>query len=324
MKRPKIQAARKKGEISNLDRIKIWALDHLHALVFSLGQLYRHFVTSLLTICVIGITLALPTGFYIVLENAQIISSQWDDTFQITAFLDMGIDDARAKNFEQTLSERTDIVSTRYIDKETALNEYRASSGFAAAIDALDENPLPALILIKPDMSRFGSDQETQHLIETLEAYPEVEQAIYDQQWVKRLSAGIQIIQRTIWVLSGFLALAILLIIGNTIRMGIYNRRSEIEITKLFGATDAFIHRPFLYSGFWYGFLGALVAWLITYISVSLLKSPINQLAGLYASTYQLKGLGLDEFLFLVFSGILLGLLGSWIAVHRHLVQIEP
>lgn len=324
MNRLRTQAARKKGEISNLERIQAWLLDHLHAFVFSLGQLYRHFITSLLTICVIGITLALPSGFYIVLENAQIVSSRWDDTFQITVFLDKHIDDAGAKKFEQTLSERTDIIATRYIDKESALNEYRASSGFAAAIDALDENPLPALILIKPDVSTFATDQDTQRMIETIKDYPEVEQAIYDQQWIKRLSAGIQIIQRTIWVLTGFLVLAILLIIGNTIRMGIYNRRSEIEITKLFGATDAFIHRPFLYSGFWYGFLGALIAWLITYISVNLLKSPINQLASLYASTYQLKGLGLDESLFLILSGILLGLLGSWIAVHRHLVQIEP
>ncbi len=302
--------------------LNIWIQQHLQAFFFSLGQLYRYPFSSLLTAAVIGIALALPTGFYLGLENARLVSSGWDDTVHITAFLKPGVDDHQAATLVERLSEDTAIQEVLYITRDRALEEYRRSSGYAEAIDALDENPLPALLLIQPQLSNLTEAQNDQ-LIQMLQALPEVETAQYDQQWVKRLNAIIMIIQRLVMVLAVFLALAVMLIIGNTIRMSIYNRREEIEIIKLFGATDAFIHRPFLYSGFWYGMSGGLIAWALISLSLMLLKHPVSELASLYASTHQLIGLSGQNTLILLACGIALGLMGSWISVKRHLTAMD-
>ena len=323
MKHQASKAITKKSGIIRTGLLQTWALQHLQAFVYSLGQYYRHLLSSVLTTSVIGISLALPAGFHIILENARLISSNWDDTFQITVFLDMEIDNRRGEELAKVILRHENIVSTQFIDRDSALAEYKTHSGFADAIDALDENPLPSIILIKPSLTLLENSDET-GLIRELEAYPEIDKAVYDQQWAKRLNAIIQIIQRSIIILALFIAIAVLLITGNTIRMAIYNRRSEIEIIKLFGATDAFIHRPFLYSGFWYGLLGGIMAWMLVFISLNLIEKPVNNLARLYASSYQLSGLDLKDATILISSGIVLGLLGSWIAVHRHITDIEP
>lgn len=303
--------------------LKTWALQNLQACISSLGLFCRQPISSFLTASVIGIALALPTGFYLSLENARLVSSGWDNSVQITAFLNLEVDNATAASLAEQLSEYDNIKSVQFITRELALEEYRRSSGYAEAIDALDENPLPSLLIIQPQLAALADEQD-EKLIATLNEIPEIEIAQYDQQWVKRLNTIIVIIQRAIYILAVFLALAVLLIIGNTIRMAIYNRRSEIEVIKLFGATDAFVHRPFLYSGFWYGLSGGLIAWCLISLSLLLLKQPISDLAQLYASSYQLVGLSGKDITILLGTGVLLGLAGSWISVQRHLKAVEP
>jgi cell division transport system permease protein len=161
-------------------------------------------------------------------------------------------------------------------------------------------------------------------LIKELEAMPEVDNAQYDSQWIKRLVYLLDIVNRLIIILSTLLAIGVLLIVGNTIRLSIYNRRAEIEITKLFGGTDSFIQRPFLYSGLWYGAFGGIIAWVLITVSMQMLRGPVKQLANLYASDFQLIGLGFLNSLLLVGIGIALGLFGSWISVKRHLKAIDP
>ncbi|OQX46977.1 MAG: cell division protein, partial [Candidatus Sedimenticola endophacoides] len=161
-------------------------------------------------------------------------------------------------------------------------------------------------------------------LLDELQALDDVEFAQIDLQWVRRFHGITEIAQRTVLILGGLLGLAVLLVVGNTIRLEIENRRAEIEITKLIGGTNAFIRRPFLYSGLWYGLLGGLIAWLLVSLSLFLLESPVSQLAGLYESQFGLSGMGPGAFLLLLAGSALLGLLGSWIAVGRHLSAIEP
>jgi cell division transport system permease protein len=143
-------------------------------------------------------------------------------------------------------------------------------------------------------------------------------------QWVKRLYGLMEIGQRGVWVLSTLLALAVLLVVGNTIRLAIQNRRDEIVITKLIGGTDAFIRRPFLYTGFWYGLLGGAVAFALVQMSLWVLAAPVDNLAGLYNSSFRLGGMNWLTTGVLLGAGLLLGLLGSWLAVGRHLRAIEP
>jgi cell division transport system permease protein len=238
-------------------------------------------------------------------------------------FLQTDVDESHAAEFANILSSDSNIRETVLIKRDDALAEYQKLSGFSEALNTLDENPLPNVVLVKPSLDSTD-EAETEALIKQLEAMPEVDSAQYDSRWLKRLLYLLDIVNRLIVILSTLLAIAVLLIIGNTIRLSIHNRRSEIEITKLFGGTDSFIQRPFLYSGLWYGVFGGIIAWLLITISMQMLHGPVKQLANLYASNFQLIGLGFGKSVILLASGIALGLFGSWIAVKRHLRAIEP
>ena len=304
-------------------RFELWLLQHLQAFIYSLGQFSKYPLSNILTSAVIGISLALPTSFYLLLDNVRFVSSSWDGSVQVTLFLQTEIDDEQALSFAKQLKENNAINETVLINRADALAEYQQLSGFSEALDALDENPLPNVILVKPLIDDMN-EADTESLIKELEAMPEVDSAQYDSQWIKRLLSLLDIINRVIIILSTLLAIGVLLIIGNTIRLSIYNRRAEIEITKLFGGTDSFIQRPFLYSGLWYGAFGGIIAWLLISISMQLLRGPVKQLANLYASDYELIGLGFLNSLALIGIGIILGLFGSWISVKRHLRDIDP
>lgn len=304
-------------------RLNSWLLQHVHCLLFSLGQFCRNPLASLLTAAVIGIALALPAGFYVALDNARRVTAGWEGAVQITAFLKMEVSDARARELATELERNEHVGQLAFMSRDEALAEFRASSGFGEALDALADNPLPALLLLTP---RASGDPERSaiKLLAYLRALPEVEAAQYDQQWLKRLNAIIHIIQRGVIIMAVFLGLAVLIIVGNTIRMLFYHRRAEIEIAKLFGATDSFIRRPFLYSGFWYGLSGGLLAWLVVIVALRFLENPAGRLAELYTGAFALAGLKPDEILVLVGAGILLGLIGSWVSVSHHLKATEP
>ena len=304
-------------------RFDTWLLQHAQAFISSLGQYIKSPISSILTTTVIGISLALPANFYLLLDNIRYVSSSWDDSVQITVFLQTDIDESRAAEFASILVNNNNISETHLIKRADALVEYQKLSGFADALNSLDENPLPNVVLITPNYENID-EARTEKLIKELEAMPETDSVQYDRRWLKRLLYLLDIVNRLIVVLSTFLAIAVLLIVGNTIRLLIDNRRSEIEITKLFGGTDRFIQRPFLYSGFWYGVSSSIIAWLLVIISVQMLGGPVNKLARLYNSDFQLIGLSLGNSLILLASGIVLGLFGSWIAVKRHLRAIEP
>jgi len=305
------------------DLFKAWLTSHAQSFVYSLGQYYRNLLSSILTTAVIGISLALPGGFYLLLENAQQVTAGWGGSIQITAFLKPDLDDAVAKTLVTRLKENPNIEAAKFINRDQALAEYKELSGFSEVIDLLDENPLPSIIIIYPkiDMLTEGRDRQ---ILEYLYNQPEVEVAQYDQQWVKRLYGIIEIIKRFVIIFSAFIGFGVLLIVGNTIRMAIYHHRKEIEISKLFGATNHFIQRPFLYTGFWYGLSGGLASWLLLTLTLQFLKQPVNRLAELYASKFNLANLTPTEILIMLTCGIFLGVFGSWISVQRHLRAIEP
>lgn len=327
MKIKKNKVHKPRRGVGRLDIIKhlltSWCLHHVQSFFYSLGQFCRSPIASLLTLAVLGISLALPAGFYVLLENAQRLTSGWAGSVQITAFLKMDVTEERAQALASQLGQNPDITRVQYISRDQALAEFRQQSGFGEALDALTDNPLPALLLVSP---RPGAnpEQAAGKTLDQLKALPEVETAQFDQQWVKRLNAMIRIVERVVMIMAVFLGLAVLLIIGNTIRMLIYHRRAEIEIAKLFGATDGFIRRPFLYSGFWYGLCGGLFALFLITGALKLLENPATHLAELYGGNFNLTGLTPAEALILIGAGIFLGLTGSWISVSHHLRAIEP
>jgi cell division transport system permease protein len=309
--------------MSPLGFVQNYLARHAQVALSSLGRLYRTPLASLMTAAVIGIALALPSGLYLLTGNLQRLTAQWDGSANISLFLHDRVTLTQANRLTDTLRAWREVDSVQLITPEQALAEFQQLSGFGDVLDALQDNPLPAVIAIKPAASHADA-AAAGLLMQKLRGLKEVDIAQLDLQWVKRFDAIVQIVRRSIWVMATLLGLAVLLIVGNTIRLEIQNRHAEIEITKLIGATDSFIRRPFLYSGFWYGAGGALLAVLLVQLAFLQLYSPVRQLAGLYQSGFSLQTLSFSETLALLAAGAILGLLGAALAVGRHLSAIEP
>ena len=296
---------------------------HFQALFLSLGRVSRNPLSSLMTIAVIGIALALPAGLHVALKNVQSVSAGWEEAVQISLFLNQGVEVAEATRVVEKISAMPSIEEVIHVTPQQALGEFRQYSGFGEAIEVLEENPLPNVLLVRPT-KEASEPLMVEPLLHELRNLPSVEMAQLDMEWLKRLYAIMAIGERGVLVLAVLLALAVLLIVGNTIRLAIQNRRDEIEVQKLIGATDAFIQRPFLYSGLWHGLLGAVMAWLLVTLSLWLLRGPVQQLSLLYNSNFSLGSLEAVGILVVLVVGGLLGLLGAWLAVGRHLRDIEP
>lgn len=303
--------------------IKSYFARHLQTFFYTLGQMWRNPVAALMTAAVIGIALALPAGMHVVLKNVQQVLSGWDGATQISLFLTEKTTESQAQKLAANLRGRPTIASVDYISREQAMNEFKRLSGFGEALEALDSNPLPSVLVVRPTLNS-NSAEEVGILVAELRSFAEVDLAQLDMEWVKRLFALMEIGKRGIWVLGALLALGVLLVVGNTIRLAILNRRDEIVIIKLVGGTDAFVRRPFLYTGFWYGVFGGIVALLLVQTSLWILSEPVRNLAALYNSSFSLDSIDFLTTLSLFSFGTGLGLIGSWIAVGRHLRDIEP
>jgi len=299
-----------------------WLQEHLRVLLFSLGKLARAPLAALLTALVIAIALALPAGLFVGVRNLSAIGYSWQEALQISLFLKDSVSAERGIALTRELAAEPGIARTDYISREQSLAEFRELSGFGQALELLGDNPLPAVIAVTPES---GQDKAAvQGLVERLGARPEVDLAKLDQQWLERLYALLAIAERAVGIVALLLGLAVMVIIGNTIRLDIEARREEIEVMKLIGAPASFVRRPFLYSGFWFGLGGGLLAWLLVTLGTAALAGPSSQLAALYGSDYSLAGLGLRDGLALIAAGIVLGWAGAFVTVTRRLAQIEP
>ncbi len=316
-------ARRTGGRGGGARRPLVYLQRHAQVFIGTLGTLSRTPLTSLMTALVIGIALALPAGLYVLLHNAERLSGGWQGSARISLYLKDTVDDAGARALAARVGAMPGVRAVRYISPAQGLREFRAASGFGAALDALQSNPLPPVLVVRPAL-RGADPQAVQALLKRLRALPEVAMAQLDLAWVRRLYAIMALAQRGVGIVAALLALAVLLVVGNTIRLDIQNRREQIEVTKLVGGTDAFIRRPFLYGGIWYGLAGGGIAWLLIEVALWLLQGPVRRLSLLYHSDFALAALGPAASLALIGGGAALGLLGSWLAVGRHLAQIEP
>ena len=303
--------------------VKAYFIHHARTLIASLGVLSRNPLSSLMTIAVIAIALALPTAMYASLNNISNVSVGWDNSAQISVFLKKKVSAKQARALAKKIGRYKNVKKVKFIHKDKALKEFQKSSGFGDAINSLGKNPLPHVLAVQPHVDKQRPDKITK-LIKELKKFKQVDIAQLDLQWVKRLYSMLEIAHKGIWVISLLLGIAVLLVVGNTIRLDIQNRRAEIEVTKLIGATNAFIRRPFLYTGLGYGISGGIFAWILTSLSIGILENSVDKLALLYNSDFQLSGLTFSEGFMLILFSSLLGLSGSWLAVSRHLHEIEP
>jgi cell division transport system permease protein len=301
-----------------------YLIHHLRAFFASLGRLLRTPFASLMTAVVIGVALALPSGFHALMLSVQSLASGWEgEVAQVSLFLKPQIKDDAARNLAWRLRSMDDVASVRYISPQQAVEEFQRSSGLSDALAYLDENPLPAVLVVKP-AAGFAQPEAVHDLVQRLQSMPEVESTQLDWAWLKRLNALVALADRAMTLVGAVLAVAVLFIVGNTIRLAIENHREEIIITKLVGATDAFIRRPFIYGGVWFGLAGGLIALFIVDGVLWGMRGPVARLAAMYESDFQLGMMGSAEIGTLLLVGAFLGWLGAWLAVGRHLRHIEP
>lgn len=296
--------------------------DHVRAISTTLGALARRPVGTLLTAFVIGITLALPAGLHTLVANLGQASAGLQGSLHASLFLSDEVSEERGRELTREIARKPGISAAQYISKAQAMQEFRAYSGFGEALDLLPDNPLPATIVVTPDAKRGQAG--TTVLLKELASMPEVSQAKLDEKWLQRLYAIVALVQRAVLLIAGALALAVLIVVGNTIRLDIENRRDEIEVMKLIGAANSYIRRPFLYTGLWYGLAGGVLACALVEAGVFALVEPARQLAGLYDTQASLHGLSFDAGLAVFGAGVGLGWLGAFWAVSRHLRHIEP
>jgi cell division transport system permease protein len=301
-----------------------WLERHLQTLVASLGRLARAPFGTALTIGVIGIALALPACLELVVVNARALSGGWANALDLTVYLKPHLPDHDAAQLVERIGARGEVASAHLVTAAEGLAEFRRWSGLGAALDVLTDNPLPAAIVVRPRVTEGGDPAAIGVLADALRTLPGVDQVQLDTDWVRRFTAILDALRRAVAVVALLLGLAVLLIVGNTIRLDIDARRAEIEVIKLVGGSDGFVRRPFLYGGFWYGLGGGLVAWLLVESFVLTLAGPIGRVAAAYGSRFAITGPSLETSAALLAGGALLGWIGAFVSASRHLRAIEP
>jgi len=297
------------------------SIQHLHVIRFTLQRLLNTPIASLLNILVIGIALSLPVGGYVLLKNIQGVSEQMTGTPQISAFLAIGSSQDEITQIRKSLKEHGAIDHIEFVPRDLALKQLQRSTGLADVVGGLRHNPLPDAFIIYPVKM---TAQKLELLRDDLKSWPNFERVQLDSAWVHKLEAILKFSRLAVLILAAMLSFALVAITFNTIRLQILTQRDEIEVSKLIGATNGFIRRPFLYFGLMQGLLGGATAWLIIAISLLLLNYSLSGLTQLYASTFSIQHLSLGDSVTLLAFSAYLGWLGAWFSVSQHLWQIEP
>jgi len=328
MRAPEPEPARQhsgavQSKVRLTDKFDAYVAHHSTSAIDSLMRMLDTPFQSLMTWLVIAIAVALPATLYIAFANVQQLGENWEGSSQISVFLRPDVSDIKAEALRSRIAARSDIAKVVYVSPAQGLAEFKAQSGLGEVVDNLDKNPLPGTLLVTPRLQN-SSDTAITSLEQSLVADPSVADVRLDMQWVKRLQMLMMLGKKLVFGLGGLLALGVLLVIGNTIRLSIENRRDEILVVKLVGGTDAYVARPFLYTGLWYGIGGGLLALLVLGIGFMWMSATTAQLANLYQSNFRLQGLGFFGSIQLVLLAGVTGLLGAVIAVVRHLYNIQP
>lgn len=296
---------------------RLLLMGHFRACLSSISRLSCTPFATLLTVVVIGVSLALPLGLFIIVQNAQTLSQQWNKGQQLSVFLKTGMSQPQIDEFLISLRLNPQIRSLQYISPENAMAEFQEAAGMKALLGSLPDNPLPGVVVVTPRQTH--STFEIGRLVAKLRRSPQVDWVQFDYQWVERLLTILLLLKRFVWAFASLLGLGVLLTISNTIRLATENYRRELEIIKLMGATNAFIRRPLLYAGIIFGVLGGVIAWLCVDFIILWLQGTITELSKLYSSGFQLSGLGIDTAALMILIGGGLGLLAAYVVISREL-----
>lgn len=323
IKEPTNQRGAVQSQTAFGQKFKSWRQHHRISATSSLLRLLGMPLQTIMTSLVVAIALALPTTLFIAINNMQTLGNSWDASPKISVYLHTRAREAAITGFQKELSARIDIKNVEYISPKEALASFQAMAGFGNALDLLEQNPLPPTLVVTP-AAQATSPALLSALGESIAKNSLVESVDMDMDWVRRLREIMVLGKKIVTILASLLGLGVLLALGNSIRLAIESRRDEIVIVKLVGGTNGFVRRPFLYTGAWYGFFGGALAILLVELGHQSLAESVANLAAAYQSRFALEGLSFGDHLLLLSASTFLGLFSAWLAVGKHLNDIEP
>jgi cell division transport system permease protein len=294
---------------------------HVSQARLSLREFWQRPLGNILTLAVIAMALAMPASLYLLGKNLSAASTNVTSPSQVSAFLNERTPEARVMILKDQIERMPEVEKVVYISPQQGLDDLSQYSGFEQALTLLDDYALPGVLVVTPkNNDRAALDQ----LLARVKSEQDISDIRLDEDWLSRLDAIKNLVNGIVVTLSILMLGSVFLIVGNTLRFNVLANKEEIQTMKLIGATDSFILRPYLYSGVWFGFLGASIAWVLTAIITVLLNGSVEQLALLYDSPFRLVGLSWDESLLLVMVGTFLGCLAAKVSAQRHMKDIEP
>ncbi|MDO4430456.1 MAG: permease-like cell division protein FtsX [Lonepinella koalarum] len=293
---------------------------------YTFRQVWRDLVGkkygTLLTILVIAVSLTIPTVSFLLWKNVNSAANQFSPESELTVYLHKNLSEEDSNNIVEKIRQQEGVASLNYISRQESLKQFQSWSGFSEELDILDDNPLPAVVMIKPS-NDFQPSEKRQLLYEQLKKLKGVEEVRMDNDWLEKLTALTWLIAHVAIFCTILMTLAVCLVITNSIRSDVYSSQAKIQVMKLLGATEQFILRPFLYTGVIYAVLGAFFACIFSALIIGYFTSAVQYVTDIFAVNFNLSGLGLSEILFLVIICALIGYSSAWISASKYIKTVE-
>ena len=300
-----------------------WLNQHVQAIKLVLTRMHYNKLSTFMISLVIAVAMSVPGLFYMGVDHLSKLSNHMQDETEISLFLKLDANSNVASEIEAALAKNTAIKQYHLVTKDQAWKELKAkaeSNKIDNEVSQLTKNPLPDAFFIQ---AKSADPATLEALKNELQGIPGVDQAVLNSEWAKRLSTILALGTKIILFIAALLALALLVIIGNTVRMQILTQKDELIVSKLIGATTGFIRTPFLYAGMVYGLLGGLLAMVILTLIVQLYNQSVTQLSHLYSSDFSLPWLNIPLYIAIVVASIFIGWLGSYLSVTRAIAAIK-
>ena len=300
-----------------------WLNQHAQAIKLVLTRMLYNKLSTFMISLVIAVAMCVPGVFYMGVDHLSKLSNHMQDETEISLFLKLDASPNVASEIDATLAKNTAIKQYHLVTKDQAWKDLKAkaeSNKIDNEVSQLSKNPLPDAFFIQ---AKSAEPAALEALKNELQEIPGVDQAVLNAEWAKRLSSILALGTKIILFIAALLALALLVIIGNTVRMQILTQKEEIIVSKLIGATTSFIRTPFLYAGMIYGLFGGLLAIVILTLIVQLYNQSVTQLSNLYSSDFSLPWFNLPLYIAIIITSILIGWLGSYLSVTRSIAAIK-
>jgi cell division transport system permease protein len=292
---------------------------HYQMLLKALQRSHASMLSTLMMFLVIGITFILPSISFLIVQNLKSISESIQHESQISVFLKKETPIDIKNKIEKELKNRSEINNYHFVKKEEAWTKLQKSMGFNDSNNGLSENPLPDAFFISPNTVNPNQIADLKGFLDKLDG---VDQVVVDTGWVKKLNSVLHLANKAILLASILLASMLVVVIGNTIRLQMTSHHEEIELSKLIGATNQFLRRPFLYSGFIYGLGGGLTAAIALKLIVIFLNQTVVEVEALYGAQFVIIDLSFLQYLSIIGSSILIAITASFITINQSIKKL--